>query len=143
MTILDYRGSISIYYCRSIKGEMILTKTKLQDSELKIMDLLWDSGDMTAKDIASKLGVQIGWNKNTTYTLIKRCIDKKAIERTEPNFLCRALISKQQVQEVKIDELVEKIFDGSRDKLFACLLNEKDLSDNFIEEMKQFILSKK
>jgi Predicted transcriptional regulator len=120
-----------------------LAKTKLQDSELKIMDLLWDSGDMTAKDLASKLGVQIGWNKNTTYTLIKRCIDKKAIERIEPNFLCHALISKQQVQEVRIDELVEKIFDGSRDKLFACLLNEKDLSDNFIEEMKQFILSKK
>ncbi|MGG3278480.1 BlaI/MecI/CopY family transcriptional regulator, partial [Paenibacillus macerans] len=54
---------------------------KLFDSELKIMDVLWKNGDTTAKQIAETLKEQVGWNKTTTYTLIKRCIDKGAIER--------------------------------------------------------------
>ena len=45
---------------------------KLFDSELKVMDVLWREGDSTAKHIAVILGEEIGWNKNTTYTLIKR-----------------------------------------------------------------------
>ncbi|MGG2995527.1 BlaI/MecI/CopY family transcriptional regulator, partial [Paenibacillus macerans] len=56
---------------------------KLFDSELKIMDVLWKNGDTTAKRIAETLKEQVGWNKTTTYTLIKRCIDKGAIERIE------------------------------------------------------------
>ncbi|MDR2771725.1 MAG: BlaI/MecI/CopY family transcriptional regulator, partial [Clostridiales Family XIII bacterium] len=52
---------------------------KLFDSELKVMDVLWQEGDLTAKGIAKILAGRIGWNKNTTYTVIKKCIDKGAI----------------------------------------------------------------
>ena len=47
---------------------------KLFDSELKVMDVLWTNGDMPARQIAAILTESIGWNVNTTYTLIKRCI---------------------------------------------------------------------
>ena len=59
---------------------------KLFDSELKVMCVLWNEGDTTAKHISDVLKKEIGWNMNTTYTLIKRCIKKGAIERSEPNF---------------------------------------------------------
>ena len=49
---------------------------KLFDSELKIMNVLWTEGDVTAKHISNVLKEEIGWNMNTTYTLIKRCIKK-------------------------------------------------------------------
>ena len=49
---------------------------KLFDSELKIMNVLWAQGDVTAKHISNVLKEEIGWNMNTTYTLIKRCIKK-------------------------------------------------------------------
>ena len=47
---------------------------KLFDSELKVMEVLWKEGDIPAKQIAKQLTGQLGWNVNTTYTLIKRCI---------------------------------------------------------------------
>ena len=47
---------------------------KLFDSELKVMGVLWTNGDMPARRIAAILTESIGWNVNTTYTLIKRCI---------------------------------------------------------------------
>jgi predicted transcriptional regulator len=114
---------------------------KLFDSELKVMDVLWKEGDTTAKRIADILKEQVGWNVNTTYTLIKRCIGKGAIERREPKFLCHALIPKEQVQVQETTELINKVFDGSADLLFASLLNRKNLSAEEIERLKQLVNS--
>lgn len=112
---------------------------KLFDSELKVMDVLWKSGDQTAKSISDTLKAEIGWNMNTTYTVIKKCIAKGAIERSEPNFLCHALISKAQVQEAQTDELIGKLYDGSVDKLFASLLGRRKLTAGQIERLKQIV----
>ena len=86
---------------------------KLFDSELKVMDVLWKRGDTPAKEIAKVLTAELGWNVNTTYTLIKRCISKGAIQRSEPGFLCHALIPKSAVQEAETDELINKVYDVS------------------------------
>ena len=49
---------------------------KLFDSELKVMDVLWKEGDKTAKQISDILKEEIGWNMNTTYTVIKSASQK-------------------------------------------------------------------
>ena len=113
--------------------------TKLFDSELKVMNVLWRDGDVPAKHVAAILNRELGWNKNTTYTLIKRCMKKGAIERTEPNFMCHALIPKEKVQEAETDELIDKVYDGSADKLFAALLGRKKLSSEQIESLKRIV----
>ena len=112
---------------------------KLFDSELKVMDILWKEGNVPAKHVADVLTKELGWNKNTTYTLIKRCIKKGAIERSEPNFMCHALIPKEEVQEAETNELIDKIYDGSVDKLFAALLGRKKLSAEQLQKLKQIV----
>lgn len=112
---------------------------KLFDSELKVMEVLWREGDATAKHISDVLGEEAGWNINTTYTLIKRCMKKGAIERSEPHFMCHALIAKETVQEAETNELIDKIYDGSVDKLFAALLGRKKLSASQIERLRQIV----
>ena len=112
---------------------------KLFDSELKVMDVLWREGDLPAKAIARTLTEEIGWNVNTTYTLIKRCIAKEAIERSEPGFMCRALVSKEQVQQEETQELIDKVFDGSADKLFASLLGGRRISREQLERLRSMI----
>ena len=112
---------------------------KLFDSELKVMDVLWREGDSTAKHISDVLKEEVGWNMNTTYTLIKRCIKKSAIRRSEPNFMRHALIPKEEVQEAETNELINKIYDGSADKLFAALLGRKKLSPEQISQLKQIV----
>ena len=112
---------------------------KLFDSELKVMDVLWREGDLPAKAIARTLTEEIGWNVNTTYTLIKRCIAKEAIERSEPGFMCHALVSKEQVQQEETQELIDKVFDGSADKLFASLLGGRRISREQLERLRSMI----
>ena len=112
---------------------------KLFDSELKVMGVLWNEGDCTAKHISDVLKEDIGWNMNTTYTLIKRCIKKGAIERSEPNFMCHALVKKEEIQEEQTNELIDKIYDGSADKLFAALLGRKKLSSGQIKKLRDIV----
>lgn len=112
---------------------------KLFDSELKVMNVLWKEGDRTAKEISDILKAETGWNMNTTYTVIKKCIAKGAIERSEPNFMCHALIPKEKIQEAETDELIGKLYDGSVDKLFAALLGRKKLSAQQIARLKQIV----
>lgn len=112
---------------------------KLFDSELKVMEVLWKEGDTTAKQISNLLKEEIGWNMNTTYTVIKKCIAKGAVERREPHFLCHALIEKEAVQEAEAAELVGKLFDGSPDKLFAALLGNQKLSKEQIENLRRMV----
>jgi predicted transcriptional regulator len=118
-----------------LRGEEIMD-IKLFDSELKVMDVIWSSGDLTAKRIAEILRSSIGWNKNTTYTVIKKCVEKGAIERKEPDFICHALISREQAQEFELDELIGKMFGGSADLLFASLLNRQKLPADVLEKLK-------
>lgn len=112
---------------------------KLFDSELKVMEVLWKEGDLTAGQLAKILNRQIGWNRNTTYTVIKKLIEKNAVERFEPNFTCRALISKEEVQQQETTELIGKLFDGSAELFLSAYLSGRKLSDSEIKHLKQLV----
>lgn len=113
---------------------------KLFDSELKVMDTLWKAGgDLSAGQIAKILQQETGWNRNTTYTVIKKCIAKGAIERRDPKFQCHALITRKQVQDYETGELIDKMFDGSRQKFFAAFLSEGELTQEEVRQLKEMI----
>lgn len=112
---------------------------KLFDSELKIMEILWEHGDMAAGEVAKILKDDTGWNRNTTYTVIKKCIAKGAIERYEPNFMCKAIVKREEVQEAEMNELIDKMFNGSAQLFFAGFLKSRKISKKKMEELKDII----
>lgn len=112
---------------------------KLFDSELRVMEILWKEGDTTAKRIAEILSQQISWSKTTTYTIIKRCLEKGAIERIEPNFVCHPLITIEKAREFETTELINKMYGGATDLLVASLLDGKKLSGEEIGRLKQIV----
>ncbi|WP_270425698.1 BlaI/MecI/CopY family transcriptional regulator [Blautia intestinalis] len=114
-------------------------RIKLFDSELKVMEVLWKEGELAAGQISKILKEEIGWNRNTTYTVIKKCIEKGAIERIEPRFICKAMISKEDVQAYETEELIERMFDGSKKQFFAALLSEKSLTYEELQQLKDLI----
>ena len=101
---------------------------KLFDSEWKVMEVLWHEDDLTAKEISLRLAESIGWNKNTTYTVLKKCIDKGAIERREPNFVCHAAIAKAKAQKGEAEWLLDKGVGGSAELVFASILSDRPRS---------------
>ena len=111
----------------------------LFDSELKVMEVLWKEGDLSAGQLAKILNEQIGWNRNTTYTVIRKLMEKGAVERYEPNFTCKALITREQVQQREATELVGKLFHGSAEAFLSAFLSGKELSQEEITRLKQLV----
>ena len=112
---------------------------KIYDSELKVLELLWDSGELTAKDIAARAGEQVGWSKTTTYTVLKKCVEKGLVERREPGFFCRALVTRQEAQRRETQELIDRMYGGSADRLVASLLEGKTLSAEEIGRLRRLV----
>ena len=95
----------------------------LFESERKVMDVLWREGSITAGEIAKILNIDIGWNRNTTYTVINKCIKKGYISRGEDKFLCTPVITKDEVKNDELEELMKKYFDNSPVKLFTSVVS--------------------
>lgn len=112
---------------------------RLHEGELNVMELLWSNKALAAKDIAKIIKEYIGWEKNTTYTVIKRLIDKGAISREEPGFICKALIGKKAVQEIETKALLNKLYNGSLTNFIATYLAEQNLSTAELTELKKIV----
>lgn len=112
---------------------------KLFDSERKVMEVVWERGDCPAREIALILHEKIGWNKNTTYTVIKKCVQKGWMERIEPGFICRAAISREEAIRKDTDEFVNRVFGGSLPLFFSALLSGKKMSGEEIAHLKKMI----
>lgn len=112
---------------------------KLSDNDYEIMNILWDEGEVTALEIASRLAEKKGWKKPTVYTLIDRLIKKGAIERSEPDYVCKALIGKDEVRTSETAGLLEKLYNGSAKLLVSGFIKEKQLSAKELEELRKLI----
>jgi BlaI family penicillinase repressor len=112
---------------------------KLFDSEIKVMEIIWANEPISAKQVSLVAAEQIGWNKNTTYTVIKKLESKRYIKREEPGFICTSLISREDVCKAETRSLVEKFFRGSKKALFSALLEDEELSSDDLDELRKMI----
>ena len=112
-----------------------MSDIRLHEGEMNVMELLWSNKLLAAKDIAKIIKEYVGWEKNTTYTVIKRLIDKGAIERQEPGFMCKAVVTKQKIQETEIKALLDKLFGGSFPAMFEQYLKTNQLKAGEVLEL--------
>ena len=119
-----------------------MSELKLHGGELNVMELLWSNKELAAKDISKIIKEYIGWEKNTTYTVIKRLIDKGAVKRTDPGFICSALISQRSVREIETKRFLEQFYNGSLQTFITEFLMNQELSENNITELKGIVAKK-
>jgi len=112
---------------------------KLFDSEAKIMDIIWQNEPISAKEISLIAAKTIGWNKNTTYTVIKKLEAKSFIKPVGWKIESKS----GRIPPVKFlswaGSFFKKIFGGSRKALFSALLEDEPLSADEIDELRRLI----
>ena len=112
---------------------------RMFDSEMKLMELIWEQEPVSAKQLSLAAAERIGWNKNTTYTVLTKLVAKGRVERSEPGFLCRSLISREEVQRQETGNLLERFFGGSRKALFSSLLADGNTTQEELDALKRMI----
>ena len=114
----------------------------LFESERRIMDALWAEGSLKASELIKIMEDTVGWNRNTTYTVLKKCVDKELVKRTEPGYIVSPLVSRKQIQRDEAAQLLEESFGGSVTRLLGAVLDVKSVSKYEVKEIKK-LLSKR
>ena len=110
---------------------------KIHESEYRFCLILWQHEPVKSKELVRLCEQQLGWKSTTTYTVLKR-LSERGILKNE-NTVVTSLVSKDEVQEAEIDELVEKKFEGSVPTFLAAFSRRQKLSKADLDELQAMI----
>ena len=120
-----------------------MKQVSVSDSDIIILDILWEKGDMTASHLYRILMEQVGWSKSTTYTVLKRAIDKGLVERLGEDYTCRANISREEVQKNDVKNVFARLFTKTSDDFvptfMSAYISERGLSKEDEEYLKDLV----
>ena len=79
---------------------------KLFDGEFRLMEMLWRDGPMGSAQLVRLCARELGWNKSTTYTVLRRLCAKGAAKNEAS--LVTPLFTRDEAIRAEGDALVEK-----------------------------------
>ena len=111
--------------------------TKVFESEYKFCLILWENEPIKSTDLAKLCDKQLGWKKTTTYTVIKRLSERGVLKNEDA--IVTSLVSKEEVQQAQMDELLERTFEGSMSAFIVAFAKRQKLSDEEIKKLQDMI----
>lgn len=114
-----------------------MTVPKIFESEYRFCLILWRVEPISCARLAEISKEELGWARTTTYTVIKRLEERGFIKKE--NSICSTLFTKEEIQNDRVEELVEKTFEGSLPSFVAAFSKKRKLSETEIESLKKFI----
>lgn len=110
---------------------------KIFESEYRFCLILWEHEPVNSTELVKLCKTKLGWSKATTYTVIKRLSERGVV--TNEDATVTSLVSKKDVQEAELDELVNKTFEGSISAFINTFSRRQDLSQDEIMELRRMI----
>ena len=110
---------------------------KIFESEYRFCLILWEHEPVSSGKLVQLTKEQLGWSKATTYTVIRR-LAQRGILKNE-NTIVTALVSKEEAQKSRLEEMVEETFEGSMPAFIAAFSKGKRLSREEVEQLRQLI----
>ena len=104
---------------------------ELTERELEIMQVFWDEGESTAaevRDMLARRGRDLAYT--TVATLIRILTEKDCLEQTneERPFVYRPLRTFDDVSRNMVNDLLARVFGGSREQLLVSLFGKQRLT---------------
>ena len=110
---------------------------KIFESEYRFCLILWDNEPVNSTRLVELCKQQLGWSKATTYTVIRR-LSERGVVRNE-NATVTAIVSKEQAQKARLEEMVDETFEGSMPAFIAAFSKSKKLSKSEVDQLKALI----
>ncbi|HVX11678.1 MAG TPA: BlaI/MecI/CopY family transcriptional regulator [Pirellulales bacterium] len=104
---------------------------ELTERELEIMQVFWRRGTLTVADVKDDLaGSGLERAYTTVATLVRILADKGFVDQVNDQrpFTYRPAKTYEEVSGKLLADLVERVFQGSRERLLVRLLEQKRLS---------------
>ncbi len=110
---------------------------KIFESEFRFCCILWEHEPINSTKLVGLCKEQLGWSKATTYTVIKR-LSERGVVKNE-NATVTSLVSRQEAEESRLNELVEDTFSGSIPAFIAAFSRSKKLKKDDLQQLQEMI----
>ncbi|MHB8076622.1 BlaI/MecI/CopY family transcriptional regulator [Desulfosporosinus fructosivorans] len=112
--------------------------SKITDSEVEVMRVLWEAGpELPLADIRKKLEQTSQWETSTIKTLLRRLCEKGAVLANKKEvFYYSPAVSEAEYNEFTTQSLIDRLYSGSAKNLVASLIGSKKLDDLDIAELR-------
>lgn len=109
--------------------------------QLQIMQVLWDRGRASAREITDALNESSDIAHSTVQTLLRQLEAKQAVahETADRTFVFYPLIEERNVTRHATRELINDIFDGSAAGLVAYLLENERIPKSELKQLRKLI----
>ena len=110
---------------------------KIFESEYRFCLILWEHEPIPSGKLVELCREKLGWSKATTYTVIRR-LEERGVVKNE-NATVTSLISKEDAQKSRLDEMMEDTFEGSMPAFLAAFSRTKRLTKSEVKQLQDFI----
>ena len=110
---------------------------KIFESEYRFCLILWDNEPINSTRLVELCKEQLGWSKATPYTVIRR-LSERGVLKNE-NTIVTSLISKEDAQKARLEEMMEETFEGSMPAFIAAFSRSKKLSKKEVDQLRALI----
>ena len=103
---------------------------RFNDSEWRVMGVLWERSPQPVRDVTEALESETGWAYSTVKTLLARLVEKGAVEvekRGNVSFFT-PLATRESAQRSAVRTLLDRAFGGAADGLVHHLVDGRQLS---------------
>ncbi|MEM8668178.1 MAG: BlaI/MecI/CopY family transcriptional regulator [Planctomycetota bacterium] len=110
--------------------------------ELQILKILWQRSPQPVREIRQTLAESGRDLAHTTViTTLGVMVDKKYVrrKRVANAFLFEPRVSQEATSEKMVNDLVDRVFDGSPSALMASLFNASDLDPEELKQLRRLI----
>jgi predicted transcriptional regulator len=118
---------------------------RLGDLQLRIMKVLWASGEATVADVLKGLGAESDLAYTTVATMLRKMEARQLVRHRmdERSFVYRAAVAEEAVSQGMADHLLERLFEGSLADMVRHLLSNREVSREELSKLEQLIVERK
>lgn len=114
-----------------------MSTPKVFESEYRFCLILWKHEPVSSSQLAKICKDELDWSRTTTYTVIKR-LSERGVLKNEDSVIT-SLVSKEEIQQAEMGEMMEKTFEGSIPAFIAAFAKRQELSEDDIEQIRKII----
>jgi predicted transcriptional regulator len=120
------------------------TERKLGDLELQILNVLWEAGPSTVRQVLEALSVEPKPAYTTVLTMMRLMHEKGYLDRRERGraHVYQTRLRERRVKRGLLREMINGAFRGSAEALLVRLLEDENLSREELDRVRRLIAEK-
>lgn len=147
---IDIKGfkSYDVFRITTVIQRSVFMKKlpNISETEWQVMKVLWaEESPVTSNHVIEKLHGVVSWSPKTTRTLLGRLVKKNAVGFKEEGnaYLYYALLTEDECVRAETRSFLDRVGGGTFNVLFTNFLEEQELTEEEIEELKLLLDKKK